>query len=738
MKAPRALSVGLVSVGIVVLLTLSFGSPQAQQKDPAIRVGADDLGGTVASVNGREAGVWVIAETNDLPTKYTKIVVTDDRGRFLVPDLPKAKYTVWVRGYGLVDSPKIETTRGRYLNLRAVVAPNAAAAAQYYPAQYWFALLTMPAKSEFPGTGTTGNGIVPAMKTQGQWMDIVKTDGCETCHQLGNRATRTIPSNLGAVSSAVADFKSTSAALWSRRIESGQAAGVMLRSMSLLGPRALQMFGDWTDRVARGELPFAKPQRPAGIERNVVITEWDWATASTYLHDEISTDKRDPRLNAYGKIYGSTEESTDFFPVLDPVRNIATFVKAQVLDPNTPSFSGTSLEKPMLPSPYWGTQRIWSSQTSIHNPMLDEQGRVWMTTRVRPADDPAFCKDGSIPSSKIAPLVASGRQAGMYDPKTGKFALANLCFGTHHLVFASDANDTLWFSAGGGGANVLGWLNTKAFLQTGDSAKSQGWTPLVVDTVGNGKRGDYVDIGKPADPAKDTRIIGDFYGIAVSPADGSIWGSVLGYPGKVVHVIPGPNPTLTALSEVYELPVDDPRAPVHGYSPRGLDIDRNGVVWMPLASGHLASFDRRKCRGPLNGPNAASGKLCPEGWTLYPFPGPQFKGITDSGSTEAAYYTWVDQLDAVGLGANVPYSTGNASDSVIALVNGKFDVFRIPYPLGFYAKNYDGRIDDPKAGWKGRGLWSTFGSRAPWHMETGKGTRPIVLHVQIRPNPLSD
>jgi len=738
MKTPRALSVGLVSVGIVVLLTLSFGSPQAQQKDPAIRVGADDLGGTVASVNGREAGVWVIAETNDLPTKYTKIVVTDDRGRFLVPDLPKAKYTVWVRGYGLVDSPKIETTRGRYLNLRAVVAPNAAAAAQYYPAQYWFAMLTMPAKSEFPGTGTTGNGIGPAMKTQGQWMDVVKTDGCETCHQLGNRATRTIPSNLGAVSSAVADFKSTSAALWNRRIESGQAGGVMTRNIALLGPRALQMFGDWTDRVARGELPFAKPQRPTGIERNVVITEWDWATASTYLHDEISTDKRNPTLNAYGKIYGSTEESTDFFPVLDPVRNLATFVKAQVLDPNTPSFGGTSLEKPMQPSPYWATQRIWASQTTIHNPMFDEQGRVWMTARVRPLDDPAFCKDGSIPSSKVVPLVASSRQAEMYDPKTGKFALANLCFGTHHLVFASDANDTLWFSAGGGGANVLGWLNTKAFLQTGDSAKSQGWTPLVVDTNGNGKRDDYVDLGKPADPTKDTRIIGDFYGIAVSPVDGSIWGSVLGYPGKIIHVIPGPNPTLTALAEVYELPVDDPRAQVRGYSPRGLDIDRNGVVWMPLASGHLASFDRRNCKGPLNGPNAVSGKQCPEGWTLYSFPGPQFKGVSDSGSAEAAYYTWVDQLNTVGLGANVPYSTGNASDSVIALVNGKFDVFRIPYPLGFYAKNYDGRIDDPNAGWKGRGLWSTFGSRAPWHMETGKGTRPIVLHVQVRPNPLAD
>jgi hypothetical protein len=735
-KASRVL---FVAVAAVALSTLSFSGLHAQQQDPAIRVGPDDIGGTVTSVHGREAGVWVIAQTTDLPTKYTKIVVTDDQGRYLVPDLPKATYTVWVRGYGLVDSPKVRTRPGRLLNLRAVVAPDAAAAAQYYPAQYWYAMLQMPAKNEFPGTGPTGNGIMPSIKSQGQWMDLVKTDGCYTCHQLGNKATRTIPSNLGAVSSASGQFKSSSAALWNRRIESGQAAGIMTRNIGLLGPRALQNFGDWTDRIARGALPFAKPRRPQGIERNVVITEWDWATPSTYLHDEISTDKRNPRLNAYGKIYGSPEESTDYVPILDPKRNTATFVKAQVLDPNTPSFGGTSLEKPMQPSPYWGMQRIWSSQTTIHNPMFDEQGRLWLTARIRPAENPAFCKDGSIPASQVVPLQTSGRQAEMYDPRTGKFALANLCFSTHHLVFASDADDTLWFSAGGGGGNVLGWLNTKEFLRTGDAAKSQGWTPLIVDTVGTGKRtAQFTEIGKPLDPSKDARIAGDFYGIAVSPVDGSIWGSVLGYPGKIVHVIPGPDPTHTALAEVFELPFDDPRVPIHGYSPRGLDIDRNGVVWTPLASGHLASFDRRKCRGPINGPNAVSGKLCPEGWTLYPLPGPQFQGVTDSGSAEAAYYTWVDQFDAVGLGANVPYTTGNASESVIALVHGKFDVFRIPYPLGFFAKNFDGRIDDPNAGWKGRGLWTTFGSRTPWHLEGGKGTRPFVLHLQIRPNPLAD
>jgi hypothetical protein len=119
-------------------------------------------------------------------------------------------------------------------------------------------------------------------------------------------------------------------------------------------------------------------------------------------------------------------------------------------------------------------------------------------------------------------------------------------------------------------------------------------------------------------------------------------------------------------------------------------------------------------------------------------PGPQFKGLKESGSAEAPYFTWVDRFNTVGLGKDVPFATANLGEGAYALVNGKFVTFRVPYPLGFFAKNVDGRIDDPKAGWKGRGMWTTFGSRAPFHMETGKGTHPIVLHMQIRPNPLAD
>ena len=718
MRTPSALC--LVAVGISVVLVAGQARLSAQQStDPAIRIGGGDLGGVVTSTQGPEAGVWVIAETTDLPTKLAKIVVTDGQGRYVMPDLPPASYRVWVRGYGLVDSPKVQTAPGKILDLTAVVAPTAAAAAEYYPAIYWYAMLKVPDKSEFPGTGPDGNRMPVALKSQAQWLDVVKTNGCYTCHQLGNKATRTIPKELGGFNSSVE--------AWQRRIQSGQAMLQMTTNVGRLDAgRALKLFADWTDRIAAGELPSSQPSRPQGAERNLVITLWDWAGPKDYLHDEVSTDKRNPRVNANGLIFGATEESRDLFPVLDPVNHKATQVKMPVRDPNTPS----SKQNALLPSPYWGAEPIWDSQTSMHNPMFDEQGRVWFTSRVRPPANPDFCKKGSDhPSAKLTPIESSNRHVSMYDPKTGKITLISTCFPTHHLVFAEDANNTLWTSAGGPQSGVIGWVNRKMFEETGDEAKSQGWTALILDTNGNGKRDDYVEPSQPVDPSKDKRIMAAFYGVAVNPVDGTIWGSVLGFPGYVIRLNPGPNPPATALTEVFE-------PPYPGYGPRGMDIDRSGVVWTPLSSGHLGSFDRRKCRGPLNGPNA-TGQHCPEGWTLYPFPGPQLQNVTDSGSAEASYYTWVDQFDTFGLGKNVPIATGNANEALLALVDGKFVNLRVPYPMGFYTKWMDGRIDDPNAGWKGRGLWATYSTRTPFHIEGGKGTTSKVVKLQLRPDPLA-
>ena len=161
------------------------------------------------------------------------------------------------------------------------------------------------------------------------------------------------------------------------------------------------------------------------------------------------------------------------------------------------------------------------------------------------------------------------------------------------------------------------------------------------------------------------------------------------------------------------------------------------MVWSALASGHLASFDRRKCKGPLNGPKA-TGQHCPEGWTLYPEPLPQFKGVTDGGSAEGSYYTWVDQFDTLRPRRRTCRSTpATRRKALLALKDGKWVVLRVPYPLGFYTKWMDGRIDDPKAGWKGRGLWATVSTRTPFHMEGGKGTTSKVLKFQLRPDPLA-
>src|SRR6266704_3387206 len=410
---------GVAAIVIAVFLTAPLGAQQGGGS--AIRVGANDLGGTVASRNGPEAGVWVIAETNDLPTKFAKLVVTDDRGRYLIPDLPKATYTVWVRGYGLVDSPHVPASPGKTLNLTAVIAPNPRAAAQYYPAGYWFSLIHVPEPREFAATGSDPNGMSPNVKSQAEWLRIMKSGGCWACHQLGSKGTREIPAASGSFPSSVA--------AWQRRLQSGQAGAQMMGTVSQLGAqRAFAMFADWTDRIAAGEVP-PTPPRPQGVERDVVITEWDWADPKAYLHDEVSTDRRHPTLNPNGLIYGSLELSADYLPVLDPVHHTISQVKLTVRDPNTPP---TSPAMPQ-PSPYWGEEAIWTSRNNVHNPMIDHKGRVWITSAVRPPDNPDVCKEGSShPSARLFPIARSSRHLAMYDPTTRKLTHIGTCFGTHH------------------------------------------------------------------------------------------------------------------------------------------------------------------------------------------------------------------------------------------------------------------------------------------------------------------
>ncbi len=708
-------------LGAAFAALLIAASESAARAQP-VAVDAGDIGGVVTGANGPEAGVWVIAETKDLPTKFVKVVATDDRGRYLLPDMPKANYDIWVRGYGLVDSPKVKGAPGKTLDLKAVPAPNEAAAAQYYPAIYWWSMLKVPDAKLFPGTGANGNGMPVTLKDQGLWLRYLKTDGCNACHQLGDKATRELPAQLGHFDS--------SAAAWERRIQSGQPGALMVQAIGDLEPsRALANFGDWTDRVAKGELPFAKPQRPTGIERNVVVTLWDWATPTSYMHDLTSTDKRNPTLNVKGIIYGSPELSSDYVSWLDPTNNKSGLIKTEWRDAKTPT---TKTAPIYAPSPYWGTDPVWDSHSINHNPMMDDKGRIWLTSRIRPDGNPAFCKKGSQHPSAVAfPVDQSRRQLQMYDPATKKIVTLDTCFTTHHLNF--DRDGKIWFSSGSPTDPVVGWFDTKKWDETHDEAASQGWAPFIIDTNGDGKVSAYVEPNQPVDPKKDKRVLQGLYSVSASPADGSIWAVVLGFPGSAIRFDPK-----TKLTEMYEVPWNDPKNPDSGFSPRGADLTTDGVLWAVLASGHMASFDRRLCKGPLNGVNAATGKACPEGWKLYTIPGPQFKGVAmKGGSAEAPYYDWVDQFDTLGLGKNTPIATGNLSDSLFALVDGKWVTLRVPYPMGFFAKGMDGRIDDPRAGWKGKGIYATYSGSSSAHIEGGKGTTPKVLHFQVRPDPLA-
>ena len=706
----------------------------AAMSGPAVAAD-DDLTGVVTSATGPEAGVWVIAETRDFDTTFRKIVVTDDAGRFLVPGLPAASYEVWVRGYGLVDSEKTAGRPGDDLALTATAAATPTEAAQIYPANYWYSLLEVPPASDFPGTGPRGNGIATGMRTQADWVDRLK-DGCQLCHQLGNRATREMPMlDLG-------DFDSTVDA-WEYRIRAGGASSAMAVEINRMGrPRALQLYADWSDRIAAGALPPVPP-RPQGTERNVVLSMWGWGHPRGMVHDEVSTDKRNPTLNAHGPIYGVGGAGlviTDTRAHRSVRFDLTTRVERE---PRGNSYQGSSTAVPSL---YWGDEPSGLTSRSAHNPMMDDKGRLWITQAVRPNEVPTWCLEGSDhPSARYYPIQhrVESRQLSFYEPETEKFVLIDTCYFTHHLQFADDADDTLWLS---GSTEAIGWLNTRLYDETGDERASQGWCPTVIDTNGDGT------ITKPwnepdaaMDPTKDMRIgsLDKFkraYGVIPHP-DGSVWITRrFDVPGRLIRLELGDNPPETCKSEVYEPPFDPTGDPSQwGYGPRGIDVDRNGLIWTALGgSGHLASFDRSKC-GVLNGPTA-TGQHCAAGWTLHSTPGPKLTGVAGSANADYHYYNWVDQFNTLGLGENVPIATGTTSDALLALLpeTGEWVVMRVPYPLGFYSRGLDGRIDDPSTGWKGRGVWSSFNTGSTFHLEGGKGATSEIVRFQVRPSPLAN
>ncbi len=711
-KSLNALIVLVVLFGFSFIIGWSHigarGEP-VPAASPLVKVGANSIGGKVhVSNGGSPAGVWVIADTTQVltnlgrPAHFRKIVVTDSKGRFLIPDLPSANgvsYNVWVRGYGLADSTPVQVFPGQQVQLHVDPASSPQEAAQIYPGSFWYSLYKPPDPSMFPGTGPNGNGISTSIKTQAQWINSIKL-GCELCHQVGDSETRDLlaPSDWDQAWNLAATMSGTANGL-------GRAV-------------AAQYFADWADRIDAGEVP-PQPKRPKGIEQNVVITQWEWGDQFTYAHDEVSTDKRNPELYPYGKVYG-VDLGNDYLVMTDPVNNVSTRVK----DPTVGGFSTKWCDQtftPGIPPDLTKTRpngfctwNVYVNPANPHNPMMDDTGKVWITTQIRrewDADLPDFCVNNPNGFDTTAIVgVPHHRQLGYFDTATNQFVLLDTCFGTHHLEF--DNNGVLWLS---GDSFVLGWLDpSKLDLTKPDFnlPNAEGWSKVQVD---NGT-GTLVP------------IVGFHYGINVNPVDGSIWSSIPGYPGLIDRY----DGTTTAPGGKHE--VYAPPFPYHGA--RGVDVDTNGIVWVGLAgTGALASFDRSKC--VANNHTAGTGNQCPEGWTIYQYKDtPQMVGVTDPGTADFHYLIFVDQHNTLGLGANAVVLTGTGSDSLIVFdqATKKFSIIRIPYPLVAYMRGLDGRIDDPNAGWKGRGLWVDYGIDPLKHTETGMGQ---IYHVQLRPNPLA-
>jgi hypothetical protein len=679
----------------IVMLAASLAGVKARPGGNGIAIDGTDIGGVVTSSKGPEAGVWVIAETDDLPTKFIKSVMTDDQGRYVLPELPRANYQVWVRGYGLVDSKPVLAKPGSVLDLKAVVAPDERSAAQVYPSMYWLSLMRLP-----PGR------LSPYELSR-------EVRGCMSCHQFGDKETREIPVWLGHVSS--------TAEAWDRRVVGGAMRGTMAKEfLGNLGPQR-SMFADWTDRIAAGALPEIHPPRPSGIERNLVVTMWDWGGPYDYMHDASATDKRDPTVNANGRLY-ATVETRDVLPWVDPVKNTTGEIPIPTHATTVPEESG-----------FWGGQVIRNPAGVTRSGIIDEKGRFWFAARFHDANVPDFCKSGS--SNKYTKyfsladpknLTRPGlKQVAFYDPKTDKITSIETCFAPDHNEFSDD--DSLFF----GQHNAVGWVNSKAYDQTHNDEAAQGWCPAVLDTNGDGKITEWTEPDQPVDPTKDHRIEFGCYAIGVQP-DGTVWCAPGGEHGnRIVRLERGANPPQTCKAEVYEAPKES------GISgSRGIAVDSNGVAWVNFVPSDLvASFDRRKCK-VLNGPTA-TGQHCPEGWTYYPIPGINFQG--SNLHADKTYLITVDRFGVLGLGKDVVMTESTHTDSLLALLpkTGEWVRLQVPYPMGFLAREIDWRIDDPNAGWKGRGTWSNYAGQAIWHMETAKGSKGKVVKFQFRPDPLA-
>ncbi len=704
MKARTHVRIAAVAAALVASMA-AWVSVGAQQRGGAatVAIDADDIGGVVTSSKGPEAGVWVIAETTDLPTKFAKIAVTDDQGRYVVPDLPgNASYDVFVRGYGLVDSPRQKAKPGQRLNITAPIAPDAKSAAQIYPAAWWLAMITPPA----------------APDQQRAFQRNLKE--CLDCHQLGSKATRELQPYVSGANTLEK---------WDTRTKYGPSGPSMGNFFQNWGENR-KLFADWTDRIARGEAPKVAPPRPSGVERNLVLTLWDWGTQIDGRADNAASDARNPRINANGPIYG-VSQMNDALNVLNPLENTATIIKTPT---NAPAMQSGFNASP-TPSPNFGTD-MWKRSGDPRSVAIDENGDVWFTLRTRTGQQPGFCTGAN--GNKFgqwSPLNNAGKGVSVYRVKTKTFENVDTCFTVDHNQL--DKQGRMFFGAAGG----VGWVDTAAWNRTHDSEQSQGWCPAVVDTNGDGKiSAGWTQPNQPVDPTKDHRIQFGCYSLAVNPKDGSLWCSGIGSGDtSLVRIETGTNPPETCRAEIYRPPT--------GQNPEligtgGVEIDTNGVVWQGWrVSGHMTAFDRSKCKTTKD--PTAEGKSCPEGYAIYR--NNNIPTFTNGIYQPAEHYLMhMDGPGVLDLGPESPVYGSINTDSLEAFSTKtkQFVTLRVPYAMGFFNRSGTSRIDNPNTGWKGKAFWSSYATYASWHLEGGKaeggkGTLPKAVKFQMRPNPLA-
>jgi streptogramin lyase len=664
----------IVSIGAAMAAVRAWpahGIVDVQDVGRDFQIDGSSIGGVVrarATERG-EAGVWVIAETSSLPSRFRRMVVTDDQGRFVVPGLPEGRYELWVRGYGLRDSKRVPAERGRSVTISVDAAPSAIEAARIYPASYWLALLEPPARRDLPA----------GFESESHWLTDAKL-GCIRCHQFGSPIvhSRTAPESWEAH--------------WKLRPGEGRTADTLGRAATS------QVFSRWAARIAHGAVP-PSPPRPIGVERNVVITQWDWGGKDSYIHDIISTDKRRPTLYPRGRIWG-VDFGHDQLWSLDPRTHEAKWYPV-------PTTNVLSRSEPAPPGAV-----VYNNPANPHVPIMDGQGRVWIavqTRRERPEDAPAWVKDvlenvdesaaGGVDPLPFFQKGTHHRQLAFFDTESERFVTVDTVYGTNHLQF--DMQDRLWTS---GDSVALGMLDTRRFDPSrGRQTESAAQKAFVsIDRSGRSSGGGG-------------------YGIGVSHRDGTVWrtNTYIGQTGAPDNLTFAGQNTIVGF---------DPAArtfrshvlPPPGRSAVGIDVGADGGVWFGTASGHLGRFD------PAT-----------ERFTYWTTPGPRLKADGgETGSGDFHYNIFVDQYDTSGLGAGTVFLTGANSDAIVVFDprSERFSVFRVPYPLVMYHRGVDGRIDDPQAGWKGRGLWINASNDPARFIEHGNG---VVSQIQVRPHPLA-